>query len=319
MQYKYLFGPVPSRRLGISLGIDLVPHKICTMDCVYCECGPTTNLTLKRAEYVPTHQVLREVDHFLAQNPQPEYLTFSGSGEPTLHSGIGRIARHLKQNHKAPLALLTNATLMDQPDVRKELLDIDILLPSLDSARVETFRKINRPHPELELDRIIDGLVEFRKEFAGQIWLEIFILPPLNTEHREMECLQDALNRIRPDRVQLNTLDRPGSEEWVKKASPALLEEISERLRHPRLEIISRYRRRKDIRSYRKDAESAIMETISRRPCTLEDLVAILGMHRNELNKYLDVLENEKRIRPEIQDRGIFYRTVRNRTPSNSD
>lgn len=307
MAYRYLFGPVPSRRLGISLGIDLVPHKICTMNCVYCECGGTTRLTLDRDEYVPTDEVLREVDAYLADNPWPEILTFSGAGEPTLHSGIGRIIRHLKSRYRLPLALITNSSLLGQAEVRDELLGVDLVLPSLDAASVEAMARINRPHPDLTPESIIDGLSRFRDVFNGRIWLEIFILAGINTQPAELEQLKTAIERIRPDRVQLNSLDRPGTESWVRKVPPEELEAIARQLNHPRVEVICRYRNRRDIHSYRRDTEEAIVETVSRRPCTLEDLSEILGMHRLEVGKYLDVLETEGRIHPRIQDRGIFY------------
>ncbi|MBN2431441.1 MAG: radical SAM protein [Acidobacteria bacterium] len=311
MNYRYLFGPVPSRRLGISLGVDLVPHKVCTMDCVYCECGPTTRLTMDRQAYVPTAEVIRELDAFMASSPAPDTITFSGSGEPTLHRDMGLIARHIKDHFDVPLALLTNSTLFFRPDVRADARPVDLILPSLDSARPATLQAINRPHPEVSVERIIDGLVEFCRDWPGRCWLEIFILPPHNTTTEELDALQAAIDRIAPERVQLNTADRPGTEEWVKAATPAQLEAVVARLRHPAVEIISRYRHRRDIGAYREDLESAILETVARRPCTADDLCAALGLRLTELNKYLDVLESEKQVRPEIRERGIFYRLVR--------
>jgi len=310
MAYRYLFGPVPSRRLGISLGVDLVPPKICSMDCVYCECGPTTELTVERREYVPTAEVIRELDDFLAGHPPPDFVTFSGAGEPTLHSGIGTILSHVKAAHRAPVALITNASLLDRAEVRRELLALDLILPSLDSATVAGLRQINRPHPDIGPERIVDGLAAFRQEFPGEIWLEIFLLHPFNTTEAELERLQAAVDRIRPDRVQLNSLDRPGTEAWVEKVSQADLESIAARIAHPRVEIVSKYLRRLDIRAYRQDIEAAIVETISRRPCTVRDLCDVLGLRPQEVRKYLDVLESDRRLRAEIQDRGIFYRLL---------
>jgi wyosine [tRNA(Phe)-imidazoG37] synthetase (radical SAM superfamily) len=308
MAYRYLFGPVPSRRLGISLGVDLVPPKICSMDCVYCECGATTRLTVERDEYVPTAEVIRELDAFLAGHPHPDFVTFSGAGEPTLHAGIGAILRHLKSRHTVPVALITNATLLDRPPVRAELLALDVLLPSLDAASDEVMQRINRPHPSVHVEGIVAGLEAFRREFPGEIWLEVFVLSPLNTTVAELENLQRAIDRIRPDRVQLNSLDRPGTETWVGKVPPDELEALAGRIAHPRVEVVSRYRRRQDIRAYRSDIESAIVETIARRPCTVEDLCSVLGLKDREVLKYLDVLESDRRLRAEVQERGIFYR-----------
>lgn len=309
MAYRYLFGPVPSRRLGISLGVDLVPPKTCSMNCVYCECGPTTTFTTDRAEYVPTGGVLAELDDFLDRYPRPDFITFSGSGEPTLHSGLGRIASHLKARGAAPVALLTNGSLMDRPDVRSEAATADLILPSLDAVSDTAFHAINRPVAGVRSEVIIDGLTALREIFTGEIWLEIFVLAPLNTAPDELERFRNAIRRIRPDRVQLNTLDRPGTEPWVRPVPPAELEAMIPRLGHPRVEVIARYRRRRDVAAFRPDLESAILETIARRPCTAADLAAGLGIRPAELNKYLDILETERRIRAEIQDRGIFYRT----------
>jgi len=311
MSYRYLFGPVPSRRLGISLGVDLVPHKVCTMDCVYCECGPTTDLTVERRPYVPTAEVIRELDDYLAASPAPDFITFSGSGEPTLHRDLGRIARHIKDHYDVPLALLTNSSLFYRPDVREDARPVDLLLPSLDSARPATLQTVNRPHADVTVDRIVDGLAEFCRDWPGRCWLEIFIIPSCNTSAEELDAFQAAIDRIAPERVQLNTADRPGTEDWVTAATPAELEAVAARLRHPAVEIISRYRHRRDIVAYRQDLESAILETVARRPCTVDDLCATLGLRPAELHKYLDVLESEKRIRPEIRARGVFYRLTR--------
>mgnify|MGYP006281488289 CR=1 FL=1 len=309
--YQYLFGPVPSRRLGMSLGVDLVPHKVCSLDCVYCECGPTTRLTLDRKEYILYRKVTAELDHYFANNPDPDYITFSGSGEPTLNSRIGDVLKYIKEHRPGiPVAVLTNGTLLHRESVRNELLDADVVLPSLDAATEKTFNRINRPPSQLNLQDYIEGLVTFRKGFSGQIWLEVFIIPGYNDHQKELDALKEAFERIRPDRIQLNTLDRPGTVEDLQPASHNQLQQIVNYWDLDRVEIISNPMRRKDIRAYREDTETAILETIVRRPCTAEDLASILGLHLNEVNKYLDVLEAEKKIRPVRQQRGIFYRKI---------
>lgn len=176
--YRYLFGPVPSRRLGISLGIDLVPLKTCTLNCIYCECGRTTNLTLERKEYVPIDSVKKELSHYFAHNPNPHYVTFSGSGEPALNSRIGEVLNYLKDTvPQIPVAVLTNGTLLCQKQVRDEIKDASIVMPSLDAATQKTFERVNRPHPRMRIENIVDGLIQFRKLYSGQIWLEIFVVP----------------------------------------------------------------------------------------------------------------------------------------------
>lgn len=306
--YKYLFGPVPSRRLGMSLGVDLVPKKVCSLDCVYCEVGKTTKLTVERKEYIPYDKVAEELMHYFKNSPNPDYITFSGAGEPTLNSRIGDVLQFIKQNEpNIPVAVLTNGTLFYDKKVRRELKDADIVLPSLDAATEATFQKINQPALQLTSEKQIQGLVDFRKEFTGKIWLEIFILPEYNYNDNELLKLKKAIDKIKPDSIQLNTLDRPGTVMNLHSATIAELKRIINFWNLNNVEIIAAAPQRKSIQSYRNDAETAILETISRRPCTTDDLKEILGMHINEINKYLDVLEAENKIRPVRQERGIFY------------
>ena len=308
--YKYLFGPVPSRRLGISLGIDLIPAKTCTLNCVYCECGRTTDLTLERKEWVPTKKVIEELDNYLQNNPTPDFITFSGSGEPTLHSGVGQILDFLtrkKKNYPFKTAVLTNGTLLNDPQVRRELLQADVVAPSLDAASKRAFKKINRPHPDLNIEDIIAGEIAFRKEFQGEIWLEVFIVPGVNDNEQELTALKEAILQIKPDIVQLNTLDRPGAIPTIRAATREELQHILDFWQLPNAEIIAKAQTRQEKKSYRKDTESAILETIRRRPCTLNDLQEILGLHINEINKYLSVLEAKGKIKSLRQNRGVFY------------
>ena len=309
--YQYLFGPVPSRRLGMSLGVDLVPHKVCSLNCVYCECGRTTQLTLERTEYVSYEDVTKEIDHFLANNPTPDYITFSGSGEPTLNVRIGDVLKFIKSKRtNIPVAVLTNATLFYDPEVRQELLDADVVLPSLDAGEKLSFLKINRPFHSLNIDEYIQGLVDFRNEFKGKIWLEVLILPGFNDDIKNLKALKVAFLKIDPDEIQLNTLDRPGTIENIRAATRKELQDIVNFWNLDKVKIIAAAPNRKKIISYRADTESAILETIKRRPCTLEDLHKILGLHRNEINKYLDVLENEGKISSIRENRGLFYKIM---------
>jgi len=292
----------------MSLGVDLVPRKVCSLDCVYCEVGKTTKLTLERKEYIPFDKVVSELSHYFKNNPDPDYITFSGSGEPTLNSRIGDVLKYIKQNKpEIPVAVLTNGTLLFDPEVRAELKAADVVLPSLDAATNPIFDKINRPVPGLDIEKYIQGLTDFRKEFSGKIWLEIFILPGFNLAEMELKKLEQAIIKINPDSIQLNTLDRPGTVADLHSASRKELEEIVDLWNFENIEIISAASQRKTIQSYRSDAETAIYETISRRPCTIEDLIEILGLHINEINKYLDVLEEEKKIETVRQERGVFY------------
>ncbi len=306
--YKYLFGPVPSRRLGMSLGVDLVPRKVCSLDCVYCEVGKTTKLTLERKEYVLYDKVTAELEDYFKNNPDPDFITFSGSGEPTLNSRFGDILDFIKDKKpNIPIAVLTNGTLLYDPQVRKELSKADVVLPSLDAATESIFNKINKPARGLDLQKYIQGLIDFRKEFKGKIWLEIFFLPGYNLEPHELEALKKVIQQINPDSVQLNTLDRPGTVADLKPASVDQLKEVVKTWGMENVEIIASTAKREENKAYRKDLESVILETISRRPCTVDDLVKITGLNISEINKYLDVLEKKNIIETNIQKRGVFY------------
>lgn len=307
--YHYIFGPVPSRRLGMSLGIDLIPKKVCSLNCVYCEVGETTRLTTERKEYIPFEKLKYELQEFFRMNhPDPDYITFSGSGEPTLNTRIGDIIDLVKyEKPHIPVAVLTNGTLLYDRAVRNSLLKADVVLPSLDAATDEVFRAINRPHPSLTMGKYIEGLIEFRKEYAGRIHLEVFILPGYNDGESHILALKKAIPGIRPDRIQLNTLDRPGNVKNLRAATRTELVKIADMLDMTPVDIIAEAQKRKETVAYRKDAETAILETISRRPCTVDDLSEILGLHINEINKYLDVLESEKKIETVRQERGVFY------------
>ncbi|MGM0375965.1 MAG: radical SAM protein [Bacteroidota bacterium] len=307
--HQFIFGPVPSRRLGMSLGIDLVPRKVCSLDCVYCEVGATTKLTTQRMEYVPFNKVINELDEFLEHNVPPDFITFSGYGEPMLNSRAGDVLQHVKTHYPhLQVAVLTNGTLLHDPGIRSELMQADVVLPSLDAATNKTFRKINRPAEDLDVNRHIQGLADFKKEFKGKIWLEIFILPGYNDNDQELEEIRKAIEKIGPDRIQLNTLDRPGAIKGIRPATEGELNAIKERIQFPNAEVVASSATRKTSTAYRSDTEQTILETIARRPCTLQDMREILGLHTNEINKYLDVMEADGKITTEIGERGIFYR-----------
>ena len=306
---KHLFGPVPSRRLGMSLGIDLVPHKICTFNCIYCECGKTTDLTVERKEYISYDEVIAELKDYFSSNPDPDYFTFSGSGEPTLNSRIGDIIRFIKREKPSvPVAVLTNGSLLCEPDVRKELLNADVVIPSLDAVLPEAFKKINDPHSSITIDEYVHGLVEFRKMFKGEIWLEIFILPGYNDSSEDLKQLKNILKEIKADKIQINTLDRPGLISTLKPAERADLEKLVDFLDVSNIEIVSSASGRNKSETKVEDVGQAILNTISRRPCTVEDLSRLFNFRVTEVNKYIRILEDEDKITRITLPRGIFYK-----------
>ena len=306
--YKYLFGPVPSRRLGMSLGIDLIPKKVCSLDCVYCEVGKTTKLTTDRLEYVKYDKVIAELRDFMSSNPKIDYITFSGSGEPTLNSRIGDVLNFVKENYpNVKTAVLTNGTLLWDKKLRQDLLAADVILPSLDAAGQEAFEKINRPAAGIVLQDYVQGIIDLRKEYRGKIWLEVLFLKGYNDSEDELMRLKEAIEKIKPDSVQLNTLDRPGTVDGLIALTKEELQHIIDFWGFENVEIIANQIERTTISSYRSDVESAILETIARRPCTLDDLHRLLGIHVNEINKYLGTLETEGKITTQSLDRGVFY------------
>ncbi|MBU4208464.1 MAG: radical SAM protein [Proteobacteria bacterium] len=306
MSYKYIFGPVPSRRLGLSLGIDLMPHKTCTLNCVYCECGRTTNLTLKCKEYIPTELLQEELKDFLSRNPKLDFITFSGSGEPTLHTGIKEIINFIKKDYpKYKIALLTNSTLFFQPDNRKRIAGVDMVIASLDAASEENFKKINRPHPGLELSRIIEGLVSLRKEFAKQLWMEVFLVPGINDKKDELNKIKKALSPIYPDKIQLNTLDRPGAESWVKPASQKDLLDAASYLNSA--DVIKNPDSMPNDGVLNKDDCKYLLSIIKRRPCTAEDISKISDSNLEEIYRHLDALIEKGLIIKKNMPRGMFY------------
>ncbi|MCG8643131.1 MAG: radical SAM protein [Desulfobacterales bacterium] len=312
MQYKHIFGPVLSRRLGISLGVDLVVHKICSLDCIYCECGKTTDLTAAQNEIVRFADIKTELDHFWMNNRDPDYITFSGSGEPTLNPCLGRVISYIKE--KKPdikVAVLTNATLFDHPDVRSALLNADRVVPSLDAAGEPAFFRINRPHRDIDLSEMIAGIQTFAGEYTGELYLEIFILPGINDRPSDLEPLKQAVHKIGPDRVQINTLDRPGTRSRLRPATQAELEKVVQFLEYPSTEIIARVD--ESIRSvlHGKELSAAIFETVHRRPSTLKDLLQTLGSPLEEIEDCLDQLERENKISSVSRERGIFFQTVK--------
>ena len=309
--YKHLFGPIPSRRLGMSLGVDLVPGKVCTLNCVYCEVGKTTNLTTERKEYSSIQEIERELVRYLDNNPAPDHITITGSGEPTLNSKLGAFIDFVKKiRSDIPIAVLTNGTLLYDPQVRKELLKADIILPSLDGATKEAFLKIDRPNSTLNLKEYIDGLAAFRKEFRGEIWLEVFIIPGYNDDEKNLIAFKKAFEKIKPDSIQLNTLDRPGLVRNIRAATRVELQRIIDFWRLDNVTIIAAAPKRKNIVAYRRDAETAILDTLARRPCTIDDLANILGIPEADIHKYLDVLIYEKKIKTTKGNRGVFYERV---------
>jgi len=220
---QYVFGPVPSRRLGRSLGIDPVPLKTCNWNCVYCQLGRTQPLTGERAEYAPAGQIVEEVREALEihRSSEPDWVTFVGSGEPTLHARLGWMIRQVKAVTRTPVAVITNGSLLHRPEVREELAAADAVLPSLDAGTAALFRSVNRPHPAFNFDQLVDGLASFRQGYPGKLWIEVMLVKDLNDHEAALKDVASVLSRIQPDEVHISLPFRPGAESWVQPADPA--------------------------------------------------------------------------------------------------
>lgn len=317
MNYKHLFGPVISRRLGISLGVDVVPYKYCSMNCIYCEVGATTHLINEPEELVNLPEVIKELDDFISKNPKLDYITFSGAGEPLVYSKIGELINYIKNKYpQYKLALITNSSHLSRSDIQDELLKLDMIMPSLDAVDQEIFEKINRPHKDIKIKDIITNLIEFNKHFPGEMWLEIFFVPGLNDFPEELTRMRDIIRLINPERVQLNALDRPGTEAWVVQEDQEKLESIKSFFEADLpdsvlVEIIKKVNKKLyDENPTSLEVEEKIISTIRRRPCTSQDMSQMLNVHINAINKVLHKLIEEKRIEGIHQERGIFYKFI---------
>jgi wyosine [tRNA(Phe)-imidazoG37] synthetase (radical SAM superfamily) len=308
---KHLFGPVNSRRLGVSLGVDLVPYKTCSLNCVYCECGATTDLTSTIAEYAPTDEVIAELDAYCASAPRLDVITFSGSGEPTLHSGIGRIIDHIKERYpQYRVAVLTNGTMLRDPSVRRAILRADIVVPSLDAVGPEAFARICRPRRDITPESVVRGLVDFRREYPGKLFLEVFIVPGVNDSPEELARLKEAAAGIAPDMVQINSLDRPGAVDWVRPMDREGLDAIAAFFRPLPVEVIGRPAARDNAAPKAGNIMKSVVSILRRRPSTIDDLRTALGSSEDELRAALASMTAAGMITVERLDRGDFYRMV---------
>jgi len=277
--YKTIFGPVPSRRLGMSLGIDLTPHKTCSFDCIYCECGATTNLTNIRKNFVDSALVKNELLIFFEKNINnlPEILTFSGSGEPTLAKNLGEIINFCKKNFALPVCVLTNSSLINLEDVQTDLINADIVIPSLDAVSQDIFEKIDRPHNSIKIENIINGLINFRKKFKGKLYIEIVILKNINDSIDELKKISEIVDKIQPTAVQLNTAVRPGT---IADIQPLSFEELSliAKLFNIRAQIVSTFKANTNINLQ----SAALTELLNRRYCNLNDLLKLLDLNNEQ-------------------------------------
>ncbi|MCX6354912.1 MAG: radical SAM protein [Candidatus Aureabacteria bacterium] len=311
---KRIFGPVPSRRLGFSLGVDIIPYKTCPLDCVYCQLGRTTDRTILRKSYVPAGEVLTELEEALGRGGKIDWITFSGSGEPTLHSGIGEMIRQVKKMTDIPVAVLTSGTLLCDPFVREKLRTADLVVPDLDAGSERVFRKINRPHPDLDFQEVVEGIAHFVSDFPGRVWLEVMLVRGVNDSPREIERIAALAAKIRPARVQLNTVVRPPAESCAK---PLRLSELRAArslmtgfLKKIPIDIVAAFGKKQGTSTHT-GIEARILAYLERRPGTAKDLSVGISVPSRTVISCIARLLARGRVR-EKKFRGKKYYSVNN-------
>ncbi len=289
---SHIFGPVPSRRLGRSLGVDLVPFKTCSFDCLYCQLGCTTCKTVERKEWVPLENVLPQLENKLSC--KPDYITLSGSGEPTLFSRLDELIARIKKMTDVPVAVLTNGSLLWNEEVQRQLAEADLVMPSLDAGDPATFQLVNRPHESLQFEKVLAGLISFRRRFRGRYWLEALLIDGVTTTKAELAAIAECVARIKPDRLLLGTVTRPPTEACAVAVPSQRLAELAAAFSPPG-EILPDLPE-PSLASRGEASREDVLALLARRPCTVEDIVAGLGIHRVEAIKRIESLEADGRI-----------------------
>lgn len=303
----FIYGPVPSRRLGLSLGIDIVPVKICTLDCVYCQIGRTAVKDTVRRDFFDVQAVLSELKAILGRGVEADFITIGGSGEPTLNAQLGELIDGIRELTDIPVAIITNGTLLYRPDVRAECAKADLVMPSLDASDEAMFEAVNRPAPDISIETLISGLVQFREEFAGQIWLEVFLIEGVNTGAEQIGRLRGHIECIRPDKVQLNSAVRPVAEEGIKAMSQLRLEAIARQIGGD-CEIVGAASGVHTDSHVQRTCED-VLSMLKRRPCTVDDICAGLGVNRHEAGRHVGYLLEQGWITSECREGVTYYRS----------
>jgi len=291
--YKFLFGPVPSRRLGRSLGIDIVPSKVCSLNCIYCEVGRTTLCAVSRQRFNDPDDIINEFSQcYLELEHGLDIVTVTGSGEPTLCSDLGYIISGIKKISRVPVGVLTNSTLFTDPQVREELMNADVVVPSIDAATQETFKKVCIPHPSLNIENINEAVVTFSNEYKGRLLIEILLCEGINDNFDELGKIADIIKRCRYEKVQLNTVHRPPAFSSAKTVSSSFLLEAA-------LFLSARGVRVEPVSNYIKDFSGGSMtraeleRLISMRPCSVADISMVFGVPKADVEAVLEEIPVE--------------------------
>ncbi len=292
---RYTYGPVRSRRFGLSLGVDVVPHKWCSLDCTYCQLGPTTRRTCQRASFFPAEEVAADVERAICLGPSPDVITLAGSGEPTLYRDLGELVRRIRRFTRIPLLLITNGTLLSDPDVSKDAALFDFVAPSLDAADAETFARVNGPDPKISLEAMITGLRSFTAGFGGKVFLEILLVADVNDHPGSIQALVEAVGSIRPHRVDLNTVSRPAPGLSAKPVSLEFLRSLeplfaARCLAVRELPAGHGVDNADSVSHEFQVCRDRVLDSLERRPGTLSDLATALSFPELLVWKVLDDL-----------------------------
>jgi wyosine [tRNA(Phe)-imidazoG37] synthetase (radical SAM superfamily) len=304
----FVFGPVPSRRLGFSLGVDIIPRKYCNFDCIYCQIGKTTHKNVTRKKFFEVEEVVKEIVDTIQFAEKVDFVTFSGSGEPTLNENLGAMIKEVKKSVNTPIAVITNSSSLGIEEVRNDLFNADVVLPSLDAASDEVFKSINRPQANLELTFIIEGIKSLKKDYKGRIWLEIMLIKGVNDTPDELQKLRFILNDLKVDKIHLNTVTRPPSE---KNAGPLNRKEL-EKIKiffGDNCEIVSSFEKN-GVHKEQEGWARTLVDILKRRSLTIQDIIRITGTSSFRIHEELDAMEKKGSIKAYRLGNDIYYTAV---------
>ncbi|MEA2071341.1 MAG: radical SAM protein [Asgard group archaeon] len=301
----YVYGPVPSRRLGQSLGVSPIPPKTCNYSCVYCQIGRTTNFTNTRQDFFPREDILDNVIHVLESDISLDYITFVGEGEPTLCKSLGWLIDQIKALSTKPISVITNGALLSNAKVRNELLDADVILPTLDAVDQSLFKRVNRPIKGLHIDDIIDGMSLFREMFSGEIWMEVMLVKNLNDGEENIADLKKVLDTLHSDRVYVNVPIRPPAEPWVQIPPHKRVMEICETLGATN---ISNYEDEEGFHiDKRKRFTEQILTITQRHPLRENQIMKMTDLSEPKVKKLLQEMAADKKLRKVIYNEKTFW------------
>jgi len=316
---KYIYGPVPSRRLGNSLGIDPIPSKTCNYQCIYCQLGKTTNFTNIRKNFFPKNLIIAELERAIELYENSiDYITFVGSGEPTLYKDLKDLILKAKELSNKPICVITNGSLLDQKEIQEALLFSDLVLPSLDAGDKKSFIRINRPHPSLKYKNIIQGFKSFKKIFKGQFWIEVMLIRGVNDSKEELLKIKEKIDLINPDRIDINVPIRPPVEKWVKipdKNTLSILNEVF--IDYSNINFPEEGK----FRVYSLNFEDELISILERHPMRQDQIIETFSsptFNKNEIISQLKKLKFQKKIKDIYYINQIFWKLDTDKNGANN-